>query len=168
VGDQRAKVEGHVDAGFGPAERGAVEVHLEDAVELPVAQASPSVSGVTSTGESAEAGFGLDEAEALGELGGDEVAQDTSLTRPISLMCSSASRGDAARHVVGDDHRLRPRGRSPSFVGERDRVARASSSSEPPWYMSGSVQKLSGISAPRAFAGTSSTMVHIGRPSAHW
>ena len=42
-----------------------------------------------------------------------------------------------------------------------------SKSSLPPWYISGSVQKLAGISASRARR-TSSTWLTNAEPSAHW
>ena len=100
----------------------------------------------------------LEEAEALRQLRRNEVAQ-----------------GDVVdEHDEADGRRAPPRGVAPigtSPVIDRDLglevdavrlVGRGIGSrgprkeSEPPWYMSGSVQKISGISAPRALR-TSST-----------
>jgi hypothetical protein len=69
-------------------------------------QAAPNSSGVTNTGLSARTRLALQEAETLGQLVRDQVAQRlTSLTRPMSWMCDAACSGVTRhRHVVGDDH----------------------------------------------------------------
>ena len=72
-------------------------------------------------------------------------------------MCLARRFGrDAHRHVVGDHRDLALEVDAPGLVAGRDVVAGPMKESEPPWYISGSVQKDAGISAPRALR-TSST-----------
>ena len=91
---------------------------------------------------------------------GSGCAATTSLTSITSLMCRARRCGrDAHRHVVGDRPRPRPRNRCPRpRRPPRCRRCGPMKLSDPPWYISGSVQKLGGISAPRALR-TSSTCV---------
>ena len=80
---------------------------------------------MTRTGDSAEAGLDWRKPKPLASSAGIRLRRETSLTRPTSLMCSSASsRRDAARHVAGDDDDLGLEVAAPGLVGERDRVAR--------------------------------------------
>ena len=97
---------------------------------------------MTATGEKAEDGLRLEEAEALGELGRDEVAQ-----RHVVDQHDQADRG---RGLLRDA----PIGTSPviTAISASKSMPQASSgsaigsrgprkASEPPWYISGSVQK---------------------------
>ena len=94
-------------------------------MKLAVLPAAPSSSGVTRTGDSAEAGFDWTKPNPLASSAGMRLRSDTSLTRPTSRMWPSASsRDDAARHVAGDDDDLGLEVAAPGFVGERDRRAR--------------------------------------------
>ncbi len=129
--------------------------------------ASPSSSGVTAIGENALDGLDWKKPKPLPSSPGISPRNDTSLTIIIKRMCWPAS---AALTPIGTSSVITATSASKSIpqassaIGMSSRGAR--NESEPPWYMSGSVQKLSGISAPRALR-TSSTWLTYAEPSAH-
>ncbi len=82
---------------------------------------------------------------------------ETSLTSASSLMCSRAEPavspiGTSSRITATSPSKSMPQAASASGIGSRG----PRKESEPPWYISGSLQKEGGISAPRALR-TSST-----------
>ena len=103
-------------------------------------------------------GLRLEEAEALGEFGRDQVAQRHVVDQHDEPdRCTRLVAARAHRHVVDDDRDLGLEIDAPGLVGHAGSGRAAPRKpSEPPWYISGSVQKLAGISAPRALR-TSST-----------
>ncbi len=124
---------------------------------LAALQAAPSSSGVTATGEKAEAGLDWRKPKPLASSPGIRLRRLTSLT--------SISRRTAFSHCAG----VAPIGRSPVTTATSASKSMPQSSlaakigsqgpaklSEPPWYISGSVQNSGGNSAPRALR-TSST-----------
>src|SRR5688572_1589803 len=82
MGDQGSEVEGHVDPGVGAAEGLAVEIDLEGAVELAVPEAVAELLGGDEDRRQSRGGLRLEEAEALAELAGDEVAQADVVDQP--------------------------------------------------------------------------------------
>jgi hypothetical protein len=109
-------------------------------------------SGVTATGEKAEAGFDWKKPNPLASSPGIRLLSETSLqsiTRRIAAAASSrlAPRGTSPVTTAISASKSRPQAASPSGIGSRG----PRKPSEPPWYIRGSVQKLSGSSAPRAF-----------------
>jgi hypothetical protein len=125
VRDERAEIEGHVDAGIGAAEGLAVEIDLERAVELAALPPLAEFRGGNEDGREGRGGLGLEEAEALGEFARDKVAQgdvvDETDEQDVLQSCVS---GNAAGHVAGHHHHFGLEVAAPAFVGERDRTAR--------------------------------------------
>ena len=117
---------------------------------LPPRQYGCSSSGVTSTGDSAEAGLPCRKPKPLASSGSTTLRSVTSLTRPSSTMCRSASsaftpRGTSLVITTISASRSTPRSSLAAVMGSRGPMK----SSDAPWYMSGSVRKDGGIS-PRA------------------
>src|SRR6218665_3244303 len=73
--DERAEIEGHVDAGIRAAERLAVHIDHQLAVELAVLPPVAERIGGDEHRRKGAGRLGLKEAKALGELAGDQVAQ---------------------------------------------------------------------------------------------
>ena len=99
----------------------------------------------------------LEEAETLGQFGRDQTAQADVVDQhdQPDRRRGLVDRG-AHRHIVDDHRDLALEIDAPGLVGQTIGSRGGRKASEPPWYISGSVQKLSGISAPRALR-TSST-----------
>ncbi|MNN03965.1 hypothetical protein D3C81_1166790 [compost metagenome] len=120
-------------------------------------QASPSSSGVTATGENAVAGLLWKKPKPLPSSAGIRLRNDTSLASSTRRMASPACSGVAPIFTspvmtATSASKSMPKAslaHTMSSCGPRK-------SSEPPWYISGSVQNSGGISAPRALR-TSST-----------
>ena len=131
---------------------------------LPPSQAVAELVGRDRDRREGRRRLGLEEAEALGELGRDQVAQRDVVDQHHQPDVLARRLGvHAHRHVVDDHRDLGLEVDAVRLVGQRDRRRRGPRKpSEPPWYISGSVQKLGGISAPRALR-TSSTWLTIGR-----
>ena len=122
-------------------------------------QASPSSSGVTATGEKAQAGLPCRKPKPLASSSGIRARAVTSLTSMTSLMCRPASAagvpiGTSSVITATSASRSTPQSSLAAKIGSRG----PTKLSEAPWYISGSVQNRSGSSAPRAFR-TSSTWV---------
>ena len=134
------------------------QLHCSGRCTRPPCQASPSSSGVTATGLNARRRLALEEAEALGELGRDQVAQADSRWRAsrAGRLRAPASASAPIGDVAGDDGDLGLEVDAP--VARRTarcrRTGRGSRRCRPG--TSADRQKLSGISAPRALR-TSST-----------
>ena len=89
-------------------------------------QASPSSSGVTNTGDSAERGLDCRKPKPLASSAGIRLRSDTSLTSPISwIWRGRLLRRDRHRHVVGDDHDLRFQVDAVVLADHAHRIARA-------------------------------------------
>ena len=70
--------------------------------------------------------LGLDETEALGEFGGDQVAQRYIVDQPDQADLAQRIRcRNALRHIAGDHADLGLHVAAPSLIGEHDRLARA-------------------------------------------
>ena len=82
VGDQGAEVEGHVLARVGAAKGLAVEFDFERAVKLALRPASAKRVGRDEHWRETRCGFGMEEAEALGQFAGNEVAQADVVGQP--------------------------------------------------------------------------------------
>ena len=118
---------------------------------MPSAQAGPSSSGVTATGEKAVDGLPWKKPKPLPSSAGMRLRSDTSLTSMRRQMRSPASSADApigtsSVMTATSPSRSMPHASSASAIASRA----PRNVSDPPWYISGSVQKLAGISAPRA------------------
>ena len=119
--------------------------------------APPSSSAVTATGENAVAGFDCRKPKPLANSAGMRFLRLTSFASISSLMCAAAS---SAVAPMGTSSVITAT--SPSMSMPQSSLAATMAShgpmklSDPPWYMSGSVQKEAGMSALRAFR-TSST-----------
>ncbi len=153
------KREGHVDAGVGPAERLAVERSQQRQMQLAVTPGGAEFVRRHGDGGECRRRLAVEEAETLGQLGRDEIAQRDVVDQhqEPDVACGAPRRRDAHRHVAGDDGDLAFEVDAPGLVGHFDADrAGPRKASDPPWYISGSVQKLAGISAPRALR-TSST-----------
>ena len=94
-------------------------------------------------------GLGLEEAEALASSPGIRLRSETSLQSRTRRMAPSACSRVALRHIAGDHRHLRPPGPAPR-LRRRGVWDRGPGTVGPALYIKGSVQKLSGISAPRA------------------
>ena len=152
MGDQLAEPERHVLARVRAPEGFAVQVDLQRTVQLAVPPAAPSEAGVTNTGDMALAGFDWTKPKPLPSSAGIRLRSDTSLVRPTSRTWSSAASaltpcGTSPVTTTTSASMSQPQAGSASGMGSRG----PRNPSEPPWYISGSCQKLSGISAPRAF-----------------
>src|SRR5215207_3821745 len=149
VADQGRGVEGHVVAGVRAAEGLAVHGARERQRELGAVPRAAELVRRHRHGREGRRRLALEEAEALAELVRDELRSDTSLTVITSRIAAAASSRDAAIS-------LRITATSPSKSMPLASVVIAIASrgprneSEPPWYISGSVQNDAGISAPRA------------------
>uniref|UniRef100_A0A0N4YZX5 Secreted protein n=1 Tax=Parastrongyloides trichosuri TaxID=131310 RepID=A0A0N4YZX5_PARTI len=126
VGDQDAEVEGHVDAGVRLAKVSAVQLHQQGAGQLAVL---PAIAQRIRRDEDRRQGagrLGLEEAEALGQLARNQVAQ-----RDIVDQADQTDRrqslvaGRALGHVAGDDDDLGFQVAAPGLVLQRDGVAGA-------------------------------------------
>ncbi|MNK74606.1 hypothetical protein D3C87_941250 [compost metagenome] len=125
MGDQNAEVEGHVDARVGLAELCAVQLDQKLARQLAVLPAIPEFIRRDEDGRQGAGGLGLDEAEALGQFAGDQVAERDVVDQADQTDRSQGlvARG-AQRHVAGDDHDLGLQVAAPGLVLQRDGVAR--------------------------------------------
>ena len=118
---------------------------------MPSRQADPSSSGVTATGEKAVDGLPWKKPKPLASSAGIRLRSETSLTSMSRQMCSPASSavapiGTSSVMTATSPSRSMPQASSASSMASQG----PRNASEPPWYISGSVQKLAGISAPRA------------------
>ncbi|MNP40598.1 hypothetical protein D3C76_1342500 [compost metagenome] len=109
------------------------------------------------TGEKLLEGLDWKKPKPLASSPGMRLRRLTSLTSISSLTCSSAfcalvPMGTSSVMTATSDSKSMPHSSDPMTMGPRG----ARKLSEPPWYIRGSCQKLSGISAPRALR-TSST-----------
>ena len=126
MGDELAEVEGHIDARIGAAERLAVEINAECAVQLAAVPPVAQRTGCHENGGEGAGRFGLQEAEALGEFIRDEVAQRHVIgeaDKPDVAPC--LVRGHALRHVSGDDDDFRLHVAAPGFVCQRNGITRS-------------------------------------------
>ena len=135
---------------------------------LPSFHQSPSASGVTNTGEKDDAGFDWKKPNPLANSPGIRLRRETSLVSPTSRTAASASSrlapcATSPVTTTTSASRSQPQASSASGIGSRA----PRKPSEPPWYISGSCQNVSGISAPRAWR-TSATWFTYAEPSAHW
>ena len=134
-----------------------LKVEISGRLSRAPSQASPSSSGVTATGAKAVAGLPWKKPKPLASSVTITLRSDTSFRMVTSLMCLRAASGEMP---IGTSSMITPI--SPSKSMPQASSASSISSvgptkeSEPPWYISGSVQKLGGISTPRALR-TSST-----------
>ena len=125
VGDQGSEVEGHVDAGVGPAEVLPFSWTFSAPCSLPSFQPSPSASGVTATGDKAEAGLDWKKPKPLASSAGIRLRR-----RHVVDQADQADGGqrllaaDALRHVAGDHRDLGLQVAAPGLVGQRDGIAR--------------------------------------------
>ncbi|VXC98092.1 conserved hypothetical protein [Sphingomonas sp. 8AM] len=130
--DQRPEVESHVLARLGTAERRAVHLDQQAAVQLAV---TPPLAQRRRCHEHRREGrgrLGLQKAEPLGEFGRDQVAQRHVVGQPdqpdrVQRLFARRTQ----RHVAGDDHHFALQIAAPILVGERDRIARAEEAVRP-------------------------------------
>ena len=143
-------------------------VHCRGRCSRPPDQVSPSSSGVTATGLNAVAGLPWRKPKPLPSSAGIRWRRLQSLASITRRTPSSACSGPAP--IVTSPVTTAT---SPSKSMPQSALANVAGSqgprksSLPPWYISGSPKKLSGISAPRALR-TSSTWLRYAEPSAHW
>lgn len=126
MGYQTAEVEVHVDAGIGRAQAPAVERGHQRQVQLAAAPVRAQLIGRGQHRGQGRGRLGLQEAEALGDLGRDQVAQ-----RDIVGQADQAHRAErsfcaaAQRHVTGDHHHFGLQVDAKGLVGGFDGVVRA-------------------------------------------
>ena len=124
--DERAEVEGHVLARLDAAEGLTVEVDVKLAVELAVPPPVAQRIGGHEHGRKGAGRLGLEEAEALRQLAGDQPTQ-----RHVVGQADEADCGErlftacAQRYVASHDDDLRLHVAAPALVAERDRIAGA-------------------------------------------
>jgi hypothetical protein len=124
MGDQGAEIEGHVDPGVGAAEWLTVQVHLERAVQFPVLPALAELVGGDQHRRQRRGRFGLEKAEAFGELGRNEVAQADVIDEPdqtdVPRACSGETpRGTSSVTTITSASRSQPQLSSASGIGSR-------------------------------------------------
>ncbi len=124
--DQLGEVELHVHAGFRRAEPGAVDVGHQRQVDLAVLPGLAQLVGGDEHRRQRRTRLGLQEAEALGQLARNQVAQGDVIDQADQLdVPGRLFGGDRHRHVVGDDHQLGFQVDAVLLADDLDRVARA-------------------------------------------
>ncbi len=148
---------------FGRAERLAVErAEQRQAAGCRRPRPRPVRPASTATGEKAEAGFAWKKPKPLASSPGIEIAQRDVVDQHHQPDVRARLVGvDAHRHVAGDHRDLGLEIDAPAFLGAGSGRGRRGTRPSRPDTSGGSVQKLSGISAPRALR-TRRDMVHIG------
>ncbi len=125
VGDQIGEGEGRVLAHFGAAEGFAIVIDGERQMDHAVLPGVAQLVGGDADRREGARGLGLEEAEALGELAGDQPAQTHVVDQHQQLdVAGGIGLADAHRHIVGDAGDLAFHVAAPGGIAQRDIGAR--------------------------------------------
>ena len=125
VGHEVCEAEGRVHSSVGTAEGLAVVVDHKRQMDHVAAPCLAQLVRRNRHGAEGAGGFGLKEAEALGELAGDEAPQAHIIDQHQQLDVLRRVRlGDAHRHIVGDAGDLALHVHAPGRIAQRNVLAR--------------------------------------------